>query len=839
MSGSVSDGNGGNNYAVTFVSNTTGVINQAPLTFTAAANAKTYDGTTSAATTPAVSGLQGSDTVTGLSETYDTKNVGSGKTLTVAAGYTVSDGNGGANYAVTTASSTAGVINQAGLTITALANTKTYDGRCSAAATPMVVGLVGSDTVTGLSETYDTKNAGTGKTLSVAAGYAVSDGNGGGNYTVTTATSTAGVIDQAPLTVTAAGVNKIYDGATTATVVPLRQPRCRRQPDRPLHVGELQQSGAGPEHFGFRQRHRRQRARRGQLRLAEQQGQHHRQRLSSGCGDRRQRRRDGGWTTTGAWSNYPNQGYDGDIHQAVLATTAASTATWTFGDLDPNEYYKVETTWTTNGPAATSNRASNAPYTTSGGTVALPVYVNQKLAPAGVSGNNGTWQELGVYEPTSGTLAVTLSNSANGYVIADAVRIEPVPAAGPAIMVQASGAANNGVAGVVLPTLSGTVQTAVSFGTVAARTVSQETFTVFNGGGPLSISSVSVPAGYTFVAGSGFTNSGTATVLPGDSAEFVLQENTSAVGTFSGTVTLATNDLVTLAGGAVSGSFSFPVAGTVIAGLILDDSAGAAGGFATTGMWSKWASQPSYYEGDDLQAASAGATATWTFGNLTPRSTYQVYVTWPAQSNRASGVPYTVTVGGGVTSLSVNQKLAPSTPIAGSGPSEGSWSWYQLPSGTAVDGSFTVGATGTVVVEVSNSGLPASTAVANNVEADAVMLVPTTPELAAGGPGHNPNAALLTASEAMPLVHEAEVRWAAAGANVKALGSVQVMVGKLPGAELGESSSLVDTIYLDSNAQGYGWFVDPTPGQDSEFPLRVSATEERANSSPAAGEWIC
>ncbi len=452
-------------------------------------------------------------------------------------------------------------------------------------------------------------------------------------------------------------------------------------------------------------------------------------------------------------------------------------------------------------------------------------------------GNNGTWQELGVYEPTSGTLAVTLANNANGYVIADAVRIEPVPAAGPAIMVQASGAANNGVAGVVLPTLSGSVQTAVSFGTVAARTVSQETFTVFNGGGgPLSVSSVSVPAGYTFVAGPGFTNSGTATVPPGDSAEFVLQENTSAVGTFSGTVTLATNDVVTLAGSAVSGSLSFPVTGTVIAGLIIDDSAGAAGGFTTAGTWSKWASQPSYYDGDDLQAQGAGATATWAFSNLTPGSTYQVYVTWPAQSNRASGVPYTVTVGGSVTSLSINQKIAPSTPIAGSGPSGGSWSWYQLPSGSAVDGSFTVGATGTVVVEVSNSGLPASTAVANNVEADAVMLVQTTPELAAGGLGHNPNAAALTASEAMPLVHEAELRWAAAGANVKALGSVQVVVGTLPGAELGESSAVVDTIFLDSNAQGYGWFIDPTPGQDSEFPLRVAATEERATGGPAAGQ---
>ncbi len=202
--GSVSDGNGGQNYTVTFVNNTAGVINKAPLAITALTNTKTYDATTSAAATPTVSGLQGSDTVTGLSETYDNKNAGTGKTLSVAAGYTVSDGNSGGNYTVTTASSTAGVINKAALTITAVSNTKTYDATTSAAATPTVSGLQGSDTATGLSETYDTKNVGTGKTLSVAAGYTVSDGNSGGNYTVTTASSTAGVINKAALTITAA-----------------------------------------------------------------------------------------------------------------------------------------------------------------------------------------------------------------------------------------------------------------------------------------------------------------------------------------------------------------------------------------------------------------------------------------------------------------------------------------------------------------------------------------------------------------------------------------------------------------------------------------------------------
>src|SRR5262249_24580499 len=122
------------------------------------------------------------------------------------------------NYALqnTTATTTAN-ITPAPLTITATSNTKTYDGTTAAAATPVASGLLGGDTVTGLSETYDTKAAGAGKTLTVA-GYTVNDGNSGGNYTVTTVTNTTGVINQAALTVTATGVNKVYDGTTTATV---------------------------------------------------------------------------------------------------------------------------------------------------------------------------------------------------------------------------------------------------------------------------------------------------------------------------------------------------------------------------------------------------------------------------------------------------------------------------------------------------------------------------------------------------------------------------------------------------------------------------------------------
>ena len=357
------------------------------------------------------------------------------------------------------------------------------------------------------------------------------------------------------------------------------------------------------------------------------------------------------------------------------------------------------------------------------------------------------------------------------------------------------------------------MQTVVSFATTPAGGVAQETFTVFNGGGAaLSLSNFSLPAGYGLVSGGfGVTP---VTVEPGGSTQFVLQENTAAVGTLTGTVTFATND------SAENNSFSFPLTGTV-SPLVIND--GGAGWATPTGNWTLWTGQG--YAGDDHEAA-ANSTATWTFSGLAAGN-YLVYATWPAQRNRADNVPYTVAVGGGgsVTNVLVDQKNAPPASIAGSGPAGGVWSWQQL--GAT---SYTVAAGGTLVVGVSSAGADGC------VEADAVMLVPTQPELAAGGLGHNPNAPPLTANAAMPLVYAAEARWAAAGANVSALGSVQVSVVNLPGTELGESSSVVDTIFLDVNAKGYGWFIDPTPGQDNEFPVPVSKTQERAASGPVAGQ---
>jgi hypothetical protein len=61
--------------------------------------------------------------------------------------------------------------------------------------------------------------------------------------------------------------------------------------------------------------------------------------------------------------------------------------------------------------------------------------------------------------------------------------------------------------------------------------------------------------------------------------------------------------------------------------------------------------------------------------------------------------------------------------------------------------------------------------------------------------------------------------WKAAGAgpdDLVALSALPVRIANLPGSELGFTSR--EAIWIDRNAAGYGWFVDPTPNHDEEFP---------------------
>jgi hypothetical protein len=88
---------------------------------------------------------------------------------------------------------------------------------------------------------------------------------------------------------------------------------------------------------------------------------------------------------------------------------------------------------------------------------------------------------------------------------------------------------------------------------------------------------------------------------------------------------------------------------------------------------------------------------------------------------------------------------------------------------------------------------------------------------------------VLTQDALDAMAPEAIARWQAAGISAEqaqALASWTIRVADLPGRQLGFTSA--GTIWIDQDAAGRGWFIDPTPGDDSEFPA--------GRHSPARGE---
>lgn len=87
-------------------------------------------------------------------------------------------------------------------------------------------------------------------------------------------------------------------------------------------------------------------------------------------------------------------------------------ATWEPVEIVQAGWYQVYARWT-----AHENRAPNAPYTISWGNRSVTVTVNQQTA-------GGVWNPLqSVYLEAGDILTVSLANNADGYVVADGIRI--------------------------------------------------------------------------------------------------------------------------------------------------------------------------------------------------------------------------------------------------------------------------------------------------------------------------------------------------------------------------------------------------------------------------------
>ena len=211
-----------NNYTVTDQSTTTANITAKVLTATASASNKTYDGATTALTSLTLSGLIGSETLgQTVASTFDNKNVGTGKTVTVNS-ITLADGsNGGlaANYSISAGQTTTANVTTKSLTVSGVtASNKTYDGTTNASmdgTSAVYSGIVIGDTFNGTyTGVFSDKNVGTGKTVTITSSYSGADVS---NYSVTDQSSTTANITAKALTVSGiTASSKTYDGSTSS-----------------------------------------------------------------------------------------------------------------------------------------------------------------------------------------------------------------------------------------------------------------------------------------------------------------------------------------------------------------------------------------------------------------------------------------------------------------------------------------------------------------------------------------------------------------------------------------------------------------------------------------------
>jgi gliding motility-associated-like protein len=158
------------NYDITYVGNNF-TITPAALSITGITGAnKTYDGTTNATINGTASyvGLVPSDaglTVAGTpSFNFNNKNKGTAKPITVS-GYTAPS----ANYTLTQPTGLTGDITPKTAIINIVANNKAYDGTTAATVLPSSPSFISPDVVTinYTSATFDTKDVGTNKTVTV------------------------------------------------------------------------------------------------------------------------------------------------------------------------------------------------------------------------------------------------------------------------------------------------------------------------------------------------------------------------------------------------------------------------------------------------------------------------------------------------------------------------------------------------------------------------------------------------------------------------------------------------------------------------------------------------
>ena len=196
-------------------------VNAKHITGSFTAANKVYDGNTTATVlTRSLSGVIAPDvvTLTGGTATFDNKNVGTGKTVTLT-GAALS-GAAASNYILDSVATTTANITGLHITGSFTAANKIYDGNTTATVlTRSLSGVIAPDvvTLTGGTATFADKNVGNGKTVTLTG--ATLSGAGAGNYVLDSVATTTANITAKHITGSFTADNKVYDGNDSATVL--------------------------------------------------------------------------------------------------------------------------------------------------------------------------------------------------------------------------------------------------------------------------------------------------------------------------------------------------------------------------------------------------------------------------------------------------------------------------------------------------------------------------------------------------------------------------------------------------------------------------------------------
>ncbi len=497
---------------------------------------------------------------------------------------------------------------------------------------------------------------------------------------------------------------------------------------------------------------------------------------------------------SGAWGSGGGSQFFQSDHRYHAPGSGSSVVEWEFSGLVPGAMYQVAATW-----AGTWNRATDAPFTVTDGVTSLTVDKDQGQAPDDFTDQGSSWEFLTdlTLDAGSSTLTVRLSDDANGYVIADAVRIEGVT--GPEIEVEVDGG----------PVQDG--QSTVDFGAAPlGGPEPTKTVTVRNAG--TSDLTLSQP---TIAGGSGFSVStlGQTTLAAGASTTFTVTQATSNSGSFTATVSIGNDD-------SDENPFTFTVTGEVAGSNIVDNED--AGFRIVSGAWGFNGSHPDFFQSDHRYHApgSGSSVVEWEFSGLVPGGTYQVSATWAGTWNRANDAPFTISDGVGSQTVDKDQGDAPNDYN-----DQGAW-WEFLADFTVDAGSSTL----TVQLSDDADGY---------VIADAVRIVlVASPLRAAGGTGSATNAVTVDQGAVESLLDASITQWAVSGldaSSVERLRQVDVVVTDLPGPTLGLASGTDTTIWLDDDGAGYGWYADSTPFSNEEYKLSADGVLSAVAGSDAFG----